>query len=109
MRLYRYSDPEPTTICSGETERPRRRYRVPAMASPQLRDPAVGHGTQEIWTTLGQYLPHQLGPDREGERALCSRRLPRRSIIQGCPGGGASVRMGGGDGGRRAGSSWETK
>ena len=31
----------------------------------------MGHGTQEIWTTLGQYLPHQLGPDREGKE-LCA-------------------------------------
>ncbi len=58
---------------------------------PAAQGPRCGR-TWEIWTTLGQYLPHQLGPDRGEE--LCAPPPPRRSIIRGCR-GGASVPDGG--------------
>ena len=108
MRLYRYSDPEPTTICSGETERPRRRYRVPAMASRSSGTPLWGTGRRRSGPRWDSTCRISLAQTEKGKSSVLPP-PPRRSIIQGCPGGGASVRMGGGDRGRRAGSSWETK
>ena len=106
MRLYRYSDPEPTTICSGGDGEAPQAVQGAGDGLPQLRDPAVGHGDAGDLDHAGTVPAASAWPRQRRERALCSRRLPAYSSSRAAPGAGASVRMGGGDGGRRAGSSW---